>query len=219
MRGASEGEQKAVLVESNGAVLFARPWGALVNRSEELFQLVKIITAALLVLEALCRQLGYGRLYIPRVIPHAALVLAVDVKMVVARQPEDASAVAGFRFHLDSDALIDVISLHFHLAANLGYGRLTFDPDKDAQPLDAHARLADDVLADDRERPVGAHSVVMAERPELLDLAGCGCHIRLVPGEGVVAPLADLHVSEVNCDDLAYGRLDFPESPRASHIV
>lgn len=61
VRGASEGEQKAVLVESNGAVLFARPWGALVNRSEELFQLVKIVTAALLVLEALYRQLGYGR--------------------------------------------------------------------------------------------------------------------------------------------------------------
>ena len=62
VRGASEGEQKAVLVESNGAVLFARPWGALVNRSEELFQLVKIVTAALLVLEALYRQLGYGML-------------------------------------------------------------------------------------------------------------------------------------------------------------
>lgn len=61
-RGVSEGEQKAVLVESNGTVLFARPWGALVNRSEELFQLVKIVTAALLVLEALYRQLGYGRL-------------------------------------------------------------------------------------------------------------------------------------------------------------
>lgn len=62
VREASEGEQKAVLVESNRAVLFARPWGALVNQSEELFQLVKIVTAALLVLEALCRQLGYGRL-------------------------------------------------------------------------------------------------------------------------------------------------------------
>lgn len=73
---------------------------------------------------------GYGRLYIPRVIPHAALVLAVDVKMVVARQPEDASAVAGFRFHLDSDALIDVISLHFHIAANLGYGRLVEHHDR-----------------------------------------------------------------------------------------
>lgn len=43
-------------------MLFARPWGALVNRSEELFQLVKIVTAALLVLEALYRQLGYGKL-------------------------------------------------------------------------------------------------------------------------------------------------------------
>ena len=63
VRGASEGEQKAVLVESNGTVLFARPWGALVNRSEELFQLVKIVTAALLALEALYRQLGYGRLH------------------------------------------------------------------------------------------------------------------------------------------------------------
>lgn len=100
----------------------------------------------------------------------------------------------------------DVTDCRAVLDEVLGYGRLIFDPDKDEQPHDAHARLADDVLADDRERPVGAHSVVMAERPELLDLAGRSGRIRLVLGERVVAPLADLHVSEVDCEDLAYGR-------------
>ena len=83
MRRASEGEQKAVLVESNGAVLLARPWGALVNRSEELFQLVKIITAALLVLEALCRQLGYGRLNRPQHLARTFLRLLDDLNLPV----------------------------------------------------------------------------------------------------------------------------------------
>ena len=47
----------------------------------------------------------------------------------------------------------------------------------------------------------------MAERPELLGLAGCSGLVSLVGSQGVVALLSDLHRPEVNRDDLAYGRL------------
>ena len=75
-------------------MLFARPWGALVNRSEELFQLVKIVTAALLVLEALYRQLGYGRLNAPldfRLggVPHH------DVRVILGVEKSDLLFIAG----------------------------------------------------------------------------------------------------------------------------
>lgn len=86
-------------------------------------------------------------------------------------------------------------------------GGLPLDPHEDAQPLDGRARLTDDVFANDREGSVWAHAVVVLERKELLGLTRrCGL-VRLVGSQRVISIFANLNPTEVNRDDLAYGRL------------